>query len=56
MDYETEVKAPVGDGPFFAKITDTERRGQLAETTAEQGLYYRHHAEEIKASTPASTS
>jgi uncharacterized protein (DUF362 family) len=49
MDYESEVTAPVGDKPFFAKITDSrETVFSWRKTTAEQGLYYRDHAQEIQ--------
>ncbi len=49
IDYESEMKAPVGDGPFFAKITDSrEIVFSWRKTTAEQGLYYRDHAREIQ--------
>jgi uncharacterized protein (DUF362 family) len=49
MDFESEVIAPVGDKPFFAKITDSrETVFSWRKTTAEQGLYYRDHAEEIR--------
>ena len=49
MDFDSEVTAPVGDRPFFAKITDSrETVFSWRKTTAEQGLYYRDHADEIK--------
>ncbi len=48
MDYESEVTAPVGDKPFFAKITDSpDIVHSWRKTTAEQGLYYRDHFREI---------
>lgn len=48
MDFESEVTAPVGDKPFFAKITDSpEIVHSWRKTTAEQGLYYRDHFGEI---------
>lgn len=49
IDYVSEVTAPVGDKPFFAKITDSrETVFSWRKTTAEQGLYYRDHAKEIQ--------
>lgn len=49
MDFASEVTAPVGDKPFFAKITDSrETVFSWRKTTAEQGLYYRDHAQEIQ--------
>jgi uncharacterized protein (DUF362 family) len=48
MDFCSEVTAPVGDKPFFAKITDSpELVHSWRRTTAEQGLYYRDHRDEI---------
>ncbi len=48
MDFQSEVTAPVGDKPFFAKITDSQDIvHSWRKTTAEQGLYYRDHFEEI---------
>jgi hypothetical protein len=42
------VTAPVGDKPFFAKITDSQDIvHSWRKTTAEQGLYYRDHFDEI---------
>ncbi len=46
IDFVSEVAAPVGDKPFFAKITDSaEIVRSWRRTTAEQGLYYRDHRE-----------
>lgn len=48
MDFASEVTAPVGDKPFFAKITDApEIVHSWRKTTAEQGLYYRDHREDF---------
>ncbi len=48
IDYESEVTAPVGDKPFFAKITDSQEIvHSWRKTTAEQGLYYRDHFNEM---------
>ncbi|PJF47664.1 MAG: DUF362 domain-containing protein [Chloroflexi bacterium] len=48
MDFVSEVTAPVGDKPFFAKITDApEIVHSWRKTTAEQGLYYRDHREDF---------
>lgn len=48
MDFAGEVAAPVGDKPFFAKITDSpEIVHSWRKTTAEQGLYYRDHREDF---------
>ncbi|MCS6849028.1 MAG: DUF362 domain-containing protein [Anaerolineae bacterium] len=48
MDFASEVTAPVGDKPFFAKITDSpEIVHSWRKTTAEQGLYYRGHREDF---------
>jgi uncharacterized protein (DUF362 family) len=48
MDYASEVTAPVGDKPFFAKITDSQDIvHSWRKTTAEQGLYYRDHFDAI---------
>ncbi len=44
MDFSSEVRAPAGDKPFFAKLTDSPARvAQWRKTTAEQALYYRDH-------------
>jgi uncharacterized protein (DUF362 family) len=48
IDFESEVTAPVGDKPFFAKITDsTDIVHSWRRTTAEQGLYFREHQREL---------
>jgi uncharacterized protein (DUF362 family) len=48
MDFQSEVTAPVGDKPFFAKITDSQDIvHSWRKTTAEQGLYYRDHFDAI---------
>ena len=48
IDFESEVTAPVGDKPFFAKITDSQEIvHSWRKTTAEQGLFYRDHIAEI---------
>ncbi len=48
MDFASEVTAPVGDKPFFAKITDSPQIvHSWRKTTAEQGLYYRDHREDF---------
>jgi len=50
MDFISEVRAPVGDKPFFAKLTDSPARvAQWRETTAEQALYYRDHRQAMLA-------
>lgn len=46
IDFDSEVQAPVGQ--FFAGHTDTEERViSWRRTTAEQGLYYRDHKQEL---------
>ncbi len=48
MDFASEMTAPVGDKPFFAKITDSPQIvHSWRKTTAEQGLYYRDHREDF---------
>ena len=48
IDYQAEVQAPVGK--FFASTLDSEERVvSWQRTTAEQGLYYREHRQEIMA-------
>ncbi|MFN4293329.1 MAG: DUF362 domain-containing protein [Thermoflexales bacterium] len=48
MDFASEVTAPIGDKPFFAKITDSPQMvHSWRKTTAEQGLYYRDHREDF---------
>ena len=48
IDFQSEVQAPVGK--FFAGTLDTEERViSWQRTTAEQGLYYRDHRQEIAA-------
>lgn len=48
MDFVSEVAAPVGDKPFFAKITDSPQIvHSWRKTTAEQGLHYRDHREDF---------
>ncbi len=46
IDYQSEVQAPVGE--FFARQFDTEDRViSWRRTTAEQGLYYLEHRQEL---------
>jgi uncharacterized protein (DUF362 family) len=46
IDFQSEVQAPVGE--FFAKQIDTQERViSWRRTTAEQGLFYRDHKQEI---------
>jgi uncharacterized protein (DUF362 family) len=48
IDFQSEVQAPVGE--FFAlQIDSSERVISWRRTTAEQGLYYRDHRQEIEA-------
>jgi uncharacterized protein (DUF362 family) len=48
IDFKSEVLAPVGDKPFFAKITDSlDIVKSWRKTTAEQGLRYRDQKKKI---------
>ena len=48
IDYQGDVVAPVGDEPFFAKITDSPAMvHSWRKTTAEQGLYFRDNQTEL---------
>ena len=48
IDFESEVKAPVGE--FFAEETDPQEKAiTWRKSTAEQGLFYRDHRDEIVA-------
>ncbi len=50
IDFQGDAIAPVGDKPFFAKITDSrEMVHSWRKTTAEQGLFFRDNKAELTA-------